>query len=79
MYFARSIHRSEKEDKVIQGIVNLAHTLDLRVIAEGVETKEQLDFLSACGCDEIQGYYFYKPISLEELEEVLQWKGQKYE
>lgn len=43
-------------------IITLAHNLRLKVVAEGVETLEQLSFLSACDCDEIQGYYYSKPL-----------------
>ena len=46
-------------------ILTMAHGLDLKVIAEGVETEEQLAFLRERGCDEIQGYLFSPPISAE--------------
>ena len=71
MYFARSINRSEKENKIIQGIIDLAHTIGLKVIAEGVETELQLDFLTDSGCDEIQGFFFYRPVPPDELEHIL--------
>ncbi len=47
----------------------MAHNLELKVVAEGVETKEQLKFLQEQGCDQIQGYLISKPLSAEELEE----------
>jgi EAL domain-containing protein (putative c-di-GMP-specific phosphodiesterase class I) len=55
-------------------IVTLAHNLRLRVVAEGVETKEQLRFLHLLRCDEVQGYLFSKPLPAEELEQVLALK-----
>jgi EAL domain-containing protein (putative c-di-GMP-specific phosphodiesterase class I) len=46
----------------------MAHTLDLRVVAEGVESPEQRDLLVTLGCDELQGFYFAKPMSAAQLE-----------
>ena len=48
-------------------IISLAHKLHLKVVGEGVENQEQLDFLSAHGCDWVQGYYFSKPLTSEEF------------
>jgi EAL domain-containing protein (putative c-di-GMP-specific phosphodiesterase class I) len=56
---------------VTLAIVNLAHNLRLKVVAEGVENIEQLRFLRNVGCDEYQGFYFSKPISNVELERLL--------
>ncbi len=50
---------------VVRAIISLAQSLGMRVVAEGVETRPQLDFLRAEGCDEIQGYYFSPPVSAE--------------
>jgi EAL domain-containing protein (putative c-di-GMP-specific phosphodiesterase class I) len=47
---------------VATSVVAIAHSLGLVAVAEGVETKEQLDFLRHCGCDRFQGYYFSKPV-----------------
>jgi len=47
--------------------INLAHALNLKVVAEGIETKEQKDLLTILGCDKAQGYYFAKPMPLKEL------------
>jgi diguanylate cyclase (GGDEF)-like protein len=71
MQFVRGIGRSEKENAIIRGIISLAHTLGLKVIAEGVETEIQLDFLTESSIDEIQGFYYYKPLPPEELESIL--------
>ena len=48
--------------------INLAHALGLKVVAEGVETKEQRDLLAILGCDKVQGYYYAKPMPAPELE-----------
>lgn len=57
---------------IVKETVRLAHQLDLRVVAEGVELKEQVDFLAGIGCDMIQGYYFAKPMSLAEFEQRIE-------
>jgi predicted signal transduction protein with EAL and GGDEF domain len=54
-----------------QIIIQMAHSLDLTSIAEGVETVEQLEYLRHHGCDEMQGYLFSRPLPLKEVEEPL--------
>ncbi len=48
----------------------MIHALGMELIAEGVETKEQADFLLGLGCNEMQGYYFYKPMKVDEFEKI---------
>ena len=60
--FIKDILTSQEDKKITQAIIALAHTLDKKVIAEGVENFEQLKLLMQLGCDFIQGYYFSKPI-----------------
>jgi EAL domain-containing protein (putative c-di-GMP-specific phosphodiesterase class I) len=69
--FIRSIHKSDKDKAIALGIIGLAHNLGLKVIAEGVETEMQMDFLSQKKCDEIQGFYFYRPVNAEDFEKIL--------
>jgi diguanylate cyclase (GGDEF)-like protein/PAS domain S-box-containing protein len=52
-------------------IINLAHSLKLKVVAEGVETEGQLNFLRSHGCDEMQGYYFARPLKVEDCTQAL--------
>ena len=71
MGFVQKIGLNRKNNNIIISLIELAHRLDLKVIAEGVETKEQADFLRNYGCDYFQGYYFAKPMPQEEFEALL--------
>ena len=51
---------------LVKTILAMAHSLDLRVVAEGVENQQQLDFIAAHQCDYLQGYFFAKPMSEED-------------
>lgn len=64
--FIRDITKDEKDVAIVKTVIALAHNLNLKVIAEGVETEEQLELLRALGCDGIQGYYF-KLVGAEEF------------
>jgi diguanylate cyclase (GGDEF)-like protein len=60
---------SRPEDaSIVRAIVSLAHSLRLKVVAEGVETPAQLDFLKTAGCDEYQGYHYSRPLSAADFE-----------
>lgn len=69
--FINSITQHEKLEKLVQGLVQFGQSLDLQVVAEGVETAEQFELLKQVGCDAVQGYYVSLPISAEEVEEML--------
>ena len=56
---------------IIQAIISMANSLHLEILAEGVETQKQLDFVKSKKCGEIQGFYFSKPLSSQELEHLL--------
>ncbi len=69
--FIRDITKTEKDKALVSAMVQMAHSLGLRTIAEGVETEEQLNILKEIGCDIAQGYYFSKPLPAEEVEKRL--------
>ena len=56
---------------VIKTVVDLIHSLKMQVVAEGVELQEHIDCLKECNCDFVQGYYYYKPMPIEEFERLL--------
>jgi len=65
--FVAGAHNNKSDAEIVRAIINLAHNLNKNVIAEGVENKEQLDFLLQHNCDQVQGYYYSPPVSLEEF------------
>jgi len=65
--FITGITTNKSDCDLVQGTLAMAHSLGLKVVAEGVETKEQFELLSELACDYIQGYYFSKPISAKQL------------
>ena len=70
--FIRKIDQNPKNAAIAQAIITMAHQLNLRVVAEGVETTEELTFVHENNCDEIQGYFFSEPITSEEFTQLLQ-------
>ena len=70
--FVREIISDQHDAAISQGIIAMAHHLNLKVIAEGVELEPQLAFLKRSNCDEFQGYYFAKPMPFVELQQFLQ-------
>jgi len=69
MAFLAVTENEIRSRKIVNMVVSLAKVLDMTVISEGVETKEQVEYLTKAGCDMFQGYYFEKPIPVREFEE----------
>lgn len=63
-----NIH-NHKEKILLKHLIDLAHTLDMNVVAEGIESEEYVDYLKEVNCDMIQGFYYYQPMPIEEFEE----------
>ena len=69
--FVDDVTTSSSDAAIARSVISLAHNLDMRVIAEGVETREQVDFLTEHGCDEMQGYYFSRPLAADAFTALL--------
>lgn len=69
--FLTDFGKNNRSEKILRLVVDLAKDLELGIVAEGVEEAQQADFLSGIGCETAQGYYFAKPMPLEEFEKFL--------
>ena len=67
--FFRGIDSVDRGLFIVTKVIELAKKLDMKIVAEGIESREQVDFLATQDCDLIQGYYFAKPMSVDEFEE----------
>ena len=65
--FVDNVGSSVESQGIVKAVVNMSHSMGYKVVAEGVETASQLEVLKDMGCDYIQGYYFSKPVSFDEL------------
>jgi EAL domain-containing protein (putative c-di-GMP-specific phosphodiesterase class I) len=65
--FVKDIPGDGEDEAIVTAILALAHSLGLSVVAEGVETAEQQDFLRSAGCEQIQGYYFARPMPVQDI------------
>jgi diguanylate cyclase (GGDEF)-like protein/PAS domain S-box-containing protein len=73
--FIRDIIEDHDDDAITRAVISMAHSLQLGVVAEGVETRAQLERLAEYGCDEAQGYLFSKPLAPEECGRLLEEGG----
>lgn len=69
--FVGSVTTNEDDATIVKAIINLAHSLNMQVIAEGAETADQVEFLCLNKCDQVQGYFFSKPVTFEDLKKLL--------
>lgn len=67
--FIRKLHNNPNDETIVKAIISMAHNLNLKVVAEGIETKEQLVFLQQHLCDEGQGFFLSKPLLANDLEQ----------
>jgi EAL domain-containing protein (putative c-di-GMP-specific phosphodiesterase class I) len=71
--FIRKVTSDERTRLLVTTMIDMSHSLDYRVVAEGVETLDVLEVLRELGCDEVQGYYFAKPMQPKAF---MEWYGQ---
>lgn len=69
--FVHDVASDKDSSAIARAVIHLGHSMGLKVLAEGVETPEELEFLHAHHCDELQGYFFSKPLLAEDLEQLL--------
>ena len=69
--FIKDIVTDPDDRTIISAVTVMAHTMRIKVLAEGVETEEQLAFLRDSGCDEAQGFLFSRPVPAREFEEMI--------
>jgi EAL domain-containing protein (putative c-di-GMP-specific phosphodiesterase class I) len=74
--FLLEVPANNDDNSIVRAIIAMAHSLGQKVVAEGVEDVEQLDFLRQLSCDMIQGYYFSKPLSKSDFTDYLSSQGQ---
>jgi EAL domain-containing protein (putative c-di-GMP-specific phosphodiesterase class I) len=77
--FISRIENSSADRAIISTIAHLAHALDMRVVAEGVETEAQFALLRASGCDEVQGFLLGRPMSVTDLRRLFANEGARFE
>ena len=77
--FINEVTSSNDDASIVSAIVSLGHTLKLKVIAEGVETPEQLEFLQMLGCDQYQGYHYSAAMPANELADLIRGGGRQHE
>jgi EAL domain-containing protein (putative c-di-GMP-specific phosphodiesterase class I) len=69
--FVGAIERRSEAEAIVRAVVGLGHSLGIRTCAEGVETAGQFAFLEEEGCDQVQGYYFSRPVPAFDLAQLL--------
>lgn len=70
--FIQNITNNDDDNEIVKTVIKLAHILNIKVVAEGIETKQQLELLISHGCDMGQGYYFSRPVSFADIKSLTQ-------
>ena len=69
-FMSSSLKEQKRSEIVIKNIISMAKELNVTTVAEGVEIKQQVDYLKKIGCDTVQGYYFAKPMTIDNFEKL---------
>jgi EAL domain-containing protein (putative c-di-GMP-specific phosphodiesterase class I) len=69
--FVFDVTTNPNDQAIVESIITMSHKLGIRNIAEGVETVDQMEYLKSLGCDEIQGFYFHRPLTVAAFEELM--------
>ena len=72
MAFVRNIEKGPRNREIVKLIVDIARSLGAKIVAEGVETEYQYQFLKKLGCDVVQGFYFSRAVPVEEFEKLIE-------
>ncbi len=75
MEFVQGVTDDVDAAAIVEAVISLGHKLGIRLVAEGVETEQQRDFLLAHRCDQAQGFHFGRPVEAGELAELLRARG----
>ena len=70
-FVAKLLRSNAREAVLCESIILLAHKLGIKVVAEGVETQSQSEWLASIGCDYVQGYFYYRPMTADALEKLV--------
>jgi len=73
--FVAGIGMERSDETIVKAIIAMGHSLGLSIVAEGVETRRQFDFLKAHGCDRVQGFFFSRPLEAAALEHLMNKRG----
>ena len=75
MAFVQEVEKSQRANAILHFMMELSQALDMGVVVEGVETKPQIDILAALGCEDIQGFYFSRPLPVPDFRTLLEKDG----
>ena len=70
--FVTNVHESEEDRAIVQQVIGLAHALGMTAVAEGIEDPEQARVLRTLGCDQVQGYLYSRPVTVDVIDGMLE-------
>ena len=70
-FLSRSASNDQRAVRILQGIIDMAHAMDIKIVSEGIETDEQLDMLKSINCEIGQGFLFAKPMPIDDYNKLI--------